>query len=499
MANTKDYAMREMIYDQCFSTGHEYTREQLMAIVNRKLEDRGMLPIQSRTTFSQDITEMNAKFFKVFGQEGIVWEDRHKKRYYRYRDGFDSIYNRELNENEIEKLQEVRSLLQGFKGMSEFGWIDQMLTRLDQNIMSKQKEIARFEGGTAWDAEFLMPLFKAIRNRQVVDVEYRKVFRDAETITLHPYYLKQYWRRWYLMAQQEGCDKIEAYPLICMSAVKANNEVKFKPTKTSFKQYFKHLVGVTVPPETTVEHIELWADISLYPYLYSYPISETQKLEIEGERNMKVSLDVMVNYELIQELMFYGDRLVVKSPAYLRDHMLERFEWCKQAYKDVEGDCLNIENLEPQLFAFNYLHHDSNDWKCIDYRISLGTMIMTDSIENLGIEWSYIRTCLERIVNHPRTVIELGEDEEPTKIELKKVGDMMDITVTPNSQVSKDRLPFSGFARCKDVVRELYNGLLEMANAYPTDYVDGCPFTRDVVQRAHKSEIIESYLKEVRV
>ena len=93
MANTKDYAMREMIYDQCFGTGREYTREQLMAIVNRKLEDRGMLPIQSRTTFSQDITEMNAKFFKVFGQEGLVWEDRHKKRYYRYRDGFDSIYS----------------------------------------------------------------------------------------------------------------------------------------------------------------------------------------------------------------------------------------------------------------------------------------------------------------------------------------------------------------------------------------------------------------------
>ena len=380
--------------------------------------------------------------------------------------------------------------------MSEFGWIDQMLTRLDQNIMSKQKEIASFEGGTAWDAEFLMPLFKAIRNRQVVDVEYRKYFRDAETITVHPYYLKQYWRRWYLMAQQEGKDKIEAFPLICMSAVKANNEVKFKPTKTSFKQYFKHLVGVTVPPETTVEHIELWADISLYPYLYSYPISETQKLEIEGERNVKVSLDVMVNYELIQELMFYGDRLVVKSPVYLRDHMQERLEWCKQAYKDVEGDSLNIENLEPQLFAFNYLHHDSNDWKCIDYRISLGTMIMTDSIENLGIEWSYIRTCLERIVNHPRTVIELGEEEEPAKIELKKVGDMMDITVTPNSQVSKECLPFNGFARCKDVVRELYNGLLEMANAYPIDYVNGCPFTRDVVRRALKSEKIEYYLNE---
>jgi hypothetical protein len=44
---------------------------------------------------------------------------------------------------------------------------------------------------------------------------------------------------------------------------------------------------------------------------------------------------------------------------------------------------------------------------------------------------------------------------------------------------------------------EKYGGeYLEMANAYPTDYVDGCPFTRDVVQRALKSEIIENYLNE---
>ena len=29
MANTKDYSMREMILDQCLSSGKEYTREQL--------------------------------------------------------------------------------------------------------------------------------------------------------------------------------------------------------------------------------------------------------------------------------------------------------------------------------------------------------------------------------------------------------------------------------------------------------------------------------------
>ena len=85
MANTKDYAFREMIYDQCFSTGKEYTCKQLMDIVNKRLEERGMKLIQSRTTFMQDMMEMNGKFNNLWQKDGIVYEDRNKKRYYRYR------------------------------------------------------------------------------------------------------------------------------------------------------------------------------------------------------------------------------------------------------------------------------------------------------------------------------------------------------------------------------------------------------------------------------
>ena len=496
MANTKDYAMRESIYDDLFRSGREFTREQLMDIVNRKLEERGMKPILSRTTFMQDIQEMNEKLHLINNRYGIVWEDRHKKRYYRYVDGIDSIYNRELSQEEVENLNEVRNLLRGFNGMPKFGWIDQMMTRLDQTIIGEKREIASFEGGTKKDAELLMPLFKAISERQVINVDYRRDFRDSEIITLHPYYLKQYWRRWDLLAMKDGGKDIEAYSLDCMESVSNNREVKYKSTKTSFKKYFEHMVGVTVPQEQKVEHIELWASSTLFPYLISSPIHSSQKIVVNDDGDYFLTLDVMINSELIQELMYYGSGLVVMSPAYLRDHMIERLEWCKDSYKNVDGAKLNIEALEPELFAFNYIHDRKDDELLISYRISLGTMYLESSIFDMSIDWNYIRTCLEKIVNHSHTVIELGNGDEPTKIELKKVGNMLDIEITPDRMVSKDRFPFNGHAWCKDVVRELYNGLLEMANAYPIEYVDGCPFTREVVRRALKSEIIENYLKE---
>jgi hypothetical protein len=66
--------------------------------------------------------------------------------------------------------------------------------------------------------------------------------------------------------------------------------------------------------------------------------------------------------------------------------------------------------------------------------------------------------------------------------------------VIPNKYASKDQNPFSGWAREKDVVKELYEGLLECAKAFPKEYVDGCPFIYDVVYKEMKSEIIENYL-----
>ena len=59
---TKEYSMREMIIDLCLGTGREFTREELQAEVNKRLESRGMLPVRSKGTILQDIGEMNEKF-----------------------------------------------------------------------------------------------------------------------------------------------------------------------------------------------------------------------------------------------------------------------------------------------------------------------------------------------------------------------------------------------------------------------------------------------------
>ena len=317
--------MREMIMDRCFSSGGEFTREELMAMVNRELEQRDMLPIRSRNTFSLDIAEMNSKFVKLYGTEGIVFEDRHKKRYYRYRDGIESIYNRELTAEEIEKLKEVRSLLQGLRGMMEMDWLDQMTARFDQKTMGASQPIAGFEDGTPGDAKHFLTLFNAIAHKQVLTIEYQRFGLDSKQRVIYPYYLKQYRRRWYLFATILDHTFITCFSLDRILSVAKNDAVPFVESDVDFNHYFDDIVGVSHPDNGQVEHIVLKGDRWLEYYLRTLPIHPLQQLESLGDEGCRVTLDVMINNELIQELAFYGDHLRVELPQRLHDLMAEKF------------------------------------------------------------------------------------------------------------------------------------------------------------------------------
>ena len=341
---TKEYSMREMIIDQCLGTGREFTREELQAEVNKGLESRGMLPVRSKGTILQDIGEMNEKFYRVYQTYGIVSEQRGRKHYYRYRDGIESIYNRELTAEEIERLQEVRSLLQGLRGMPQLEWIDEMAARFDQNIMGSERSIAGFEDGTPGDAQFFLQCFNAISHKQVLTIKYGPFGAEAKERIIHPYYLKQYLRRWYLYATIEGKEFVTCFSLDRVRSARINNEVDYRESTIDFNHYFDDIVGVTHPQDGVVEEVVIEGDSWAEYYLRTLPIHPLQQLESLGEEGCRVTLDVMINNELIQELAFYGDHLCVESPMSLREMMVERARKQIDAHSQMEDFGDNLAN-----------------------------------------------------------------------------------------------------------------------------------------------------------
>ena len=328
--------MREMIIDQCLGTGREFTREELQEAVNKGLQSRDMLPIKSKVTILQDINEMDEKFRRMYGTSGIVFEDRGRKRYYRYRDGIESIYNRELTSDEIEKLQEVRSLLQGLHGMPQMEWLDQVSVRFDQNIMGQKRHIASFEEGTAGDSQFFLQLFEAVNLKQVLTIEYRRFGLESKERIIHPYFLKQFMRRWYLCATIEGKEFITIFALDRILSVRKNTEVAFRETTIDFNHYFDDIVGVTHPDNGVVEQIIIEGDSWAEYYLRTLPIHPLQQLESQGEKGCRVTLSLMVNRELEREILSYGEHLKVIAPEHLRERMRLLLAMLQEEYLEKE-------------------------------------------------------------------------------------------------------------------------------------------------------------------
>ena len=313
--------MREMVIDQCLGTGRAYTREELQAAVNKALKQRDMLPVTSKATILKDLNEMNEKFYRIYKTYGIVSEKRGRFHYYYYKDGIESIYNRELMPEEIEKLQEVRSLLQGLRGMPQLEWLDQMSARFDQQMMGSGRTIASFEEGTPGDDQFFQQLFNAIDHKDVLTIEYCRFGYEPKERIIYPYYMKQYLRRWYLFATIKDHDFVTCFSLDRILSVRINNEEEFRETTIDFNHYFDDIVGVTHPDNGVVEHIVIEGDGWAEYYLRTLPIHPLQQLESLGEKGCRVTMDLMINRELEREILSYGEHLKVKAPESLRKRM----------------------------------------------------------------------------------------------------------------------------------------------------------------------------------
>ena len=320
---TKEYSMREMIIDQCLGTGREFTREELQTEVNKGLKARDMQPVTSKATILQDISEMNEKFYLIYEEYGIIAEKRGRKTYYRYRDGIESIYNRELTPAEIEKLQEIRTLLQGLKGMPRLEWVDQMSVRFDQQLIGSDRTIASFENGTAGDDKFFLQLFNATSRKEVLTIEYGPFGKEPKERHIHPYHMRQYLRRWYLFAKIDGKDFVTCFSLDRIQSVRKNNDLTYIDTDIDFNHYFDDIVGVTHPDDKEVEHIVIEGDRWSEYYLRTLPIHPLQHLESRGEDGCVVTLDLIVNPELEREILSYGEHLKVKAPESFRKRMAE--------------------------------------------------------------------------------------------------------------------------------------------------------------------------------
>jgi len=264
-----------------------------------------------------------------------------QERGYYYEDKDYSIDEVPLTEQDVEAIKIAANLLSQFKNTELFNQfefaIDKIIDRVNisPNVQDTAiEEYVQFEtvervGGS----EFLEPLLTAIKNKNKVQFEHKGFSSDTtKTRRIHPYLLKEYRNRWYLIGKSELKDKVITFGLDRVANLVILSDTYKKDSSFSPDRFFKYSIGITSgygnPSKIILETNDL-----LSKYILSQPLHESQ--EYLGEKNNihSFSYFLLPTYELKMQILGFGKDIKVIEPKELKDEIYQIAKSVVDLYK----------------------------------------------------------------------------------------------------------------------------------------------------------------------
>jgi predicted DNA-binding transcriptional regulator YafY len=180
------------------------------------------------------------------------------------------------------------------------------------------------------DPEILKGLLQAVIDRNVVQFMHYSYWREEErTIVLYPHLLKQYQNRWYVF----GCLSDGAFRSFGIDRIKGLHVLPevFKPKMKRPKEQFDHVIGLVYEGEQ-VEQVVLSYDPFQGNYIKSQPLHASQKILVDDEKELRISIRVIPNYELEEQILKQGERVKVISPEWLKQGVIDRLREALEQY-----------------------------------------------------------------------------------------------------------------------------------------------------------------------
>lgn len=342
MPTNKNAAIRYQTLDKCFrDRRHRYYMEDLIDKCEEAIYYYNGVGGVSRRQIFEDI-----KFMESETGWSVPLERKQDGRrvYYRYRDSDFTINAQPLTEDEARQLRSVIITLRRFRGLPSNAWVDEVISNLEWRfgLRGKQENMIGFEQNPYLRGLNLLPdIIDAATSHQAVRITYRnyKNCDEEYTVVVHPWYIKQYNNRWFLLAYDAEADRISNYALDRIQNFNVEEDVAYIPNKeVDFEHYFDDVFGVTIPP-SDVEKIRVLLQFSKkqYPYIVSKPLHHSQ--EIVDAENRILAVEVRPTYEFTQLILSFGFDVKVLEPEPFKQEILANLRRNLQNYNEMQIDC----------------------------------------------------------------------------------------------------------------------------------------------------------------
>lgn len=327
MPNTKSSDIRYKVLDRCLRRGG-YSTSELMNEVNKELELQGFPTVSALNTIRQDMDYIGSSYPDI----NIVDKKVGRNVTYSYENPESSIFKLPFNDDELAQLSQCMAILSRFEGTPQMEWIQSFIQRfkLSLNIDVDGRQVVGFdECRFLRGKDYFATLLSAICNKRVIAIGYKSFQRGSiKEVLLHPYFIKEYNNRWFLLGKEHGFDSISHLAFDRIESISIVTGVSYiENDKCDFNdEYFSDIVGVTKHLEIEPQKIRLWVSPTLYPYVKTKPLHETQKLKQSDATGYEIEIEVRPNYELEQLILSYGEGMSVLTPSDLRDKIRSRLK-----------------------------------------------------------------------------------------------------------------------------------------------------------------------------
>lgn len=341
MPLNKNALIRYIALDKCFRDQKKsYTIESLLEQCNGAIKefDSKAKSIKKRQLYD-DISSMKSKPFSAPIKTYYPEEGRMAN--YSYEDFNFSIFNStSLKEKEVTDIKAAILVLRSFKGLPQLDSFEKLLPKLNQSFaldpnIENIAVVAFDKNPFLKGMEHFPNLFQYIKRKLVLKILYHPFSGQQIEYIIHPYFLKEYNNRWFLLGKNPEYDSLTNLPLDRIVSITALDDEDYEDTIIDFQEYFEDVIGVTIPENSEVEKIEIYADESIKGYISTKPLHESQTPLRKFEKGYKFSIKVIPNPELESVILSFGEKIKILSPESLKDRLKMRLLESVKQYNEV--------------------------------------------------------------------------------------------------------------------------------------------------------------------
>lgn len=246
MPLNKSAVIRYQIIDQVLGKGGYHSKNELLSHIEGAVGQS-----VSGRTLENDIRAMRED--EQLGYLAPIKYSKSNNGYYYDSSGYRPPGSL-IHGEEIELLELTLSVLKGYQKLPMYQKAEAVMQRVEHSSRSKRGFGKRLDDFVFSEStvevqglEWFQKLIDHIQFEHVISISYQSFYSEkALSYKIHPYGLKEFDRRWYLIALKDATDELRAFGLDRIKNIDPNfSRTGFKPSNRSLQEVFKHIYGIS--------------------------------------------------------------------------------------------------------------------------------------------------------------------------------------------------------------------------------------------------------------